>query len=278
MATPSCNNSAEAPMQYPYQPISSTAGQPLIRLLEVFPGLPEDPLLGTFASQPLTFAAGQGPFWIAVSYAWERQTPCESLSVDDHDLPITSNVAQIVRDLRETGRTTVLWIDAVCINQADAIEKVSQLRVMRDIYEKAKEVVIWLRLPEQVAAPNLVIASQWLRDKIVDQSCAMPTLPLESAFRHDHPNLEWDAPFHKLTKSEWFQRVWIIQEAVVAKNLVFRLGDETITWDSLCSATLRFLSGYHIKRAITEDLDQAYSKTTPLQRTTQSPRCGLCIA
>jgi Heterokaryon incompatibility protein (HET) len=37
-----------------------------------------------------------------------------------------------------------LWIDPACIHQADAIEKYSQVMLMKDIYTQASKVVMWL--------------------------------------------------------------------------------------------------------------------------------------
>jgi len=37
-----------------------------------------------------------------------------------------------------------LWIDAVCINQDDLDEKTAQVRMMKEIYSGAVEVVAWL--------------------------------------------------------------------------------------------------------------------------------------
>ena len=256
MLTPESDNATEAGVQYSYLPIFSTTQQPAIRLLVVFAGLPQDPLLGVFVQETLDFTADQEPFWTAVSYTWGNQTPSEILLIDDRYLPFTSNVTQIVRDLREPNRHIIVWIDAVCINQNDAEEKVSQLEIMRRIYEQAKEVVIWLRPSEQVSVTNLIMASQWLDEKMINQDHEVSKLPLDLAFRQDHPSLKWDEPFHRVATSEWFQRIWVIQEAVVAKNLWLYIEHERITWDLVCSATLRFLSGYDTERALKETLDQ----------------------
>lgn len=35
-----------------------------------------------------------------------------------------------------------LWVDVVCINQEDAAEKSQQVKLMRDIYAKAAEVLV----------------------------------------------------------------------------------------------------------------------------------------
>jgi hypothetical protein len=38
-----------------------------------------------------------------------------------------------------------LWIDAICINQADLDERKQQVQLMRDVYSGASRVVVWLR-------------------------------------------------------------------------------------------------------------------------------------
>lgn len=43
---------------------------------------------------------------------------------------------------------SAFWIDAICINQADSVERGRQVNIMANIYHQAKEVVIWLGLPD----------------------------------------------------------------------------------------------------------------------------------
>ena len=38
----------------------------------------------------------------------------------------------------------VIWIDQLCINQADIVEKSSQVAMMPRIYKSCKEVILWL--------------------------------------------------------------------------------------------------------------------------------------
>ena len=258
MATPHWENAIGPRVLYPYlySPIHSIPDQPVIRLLVIFAGLPQDPLLGVLVNEALDPTGNQVPFWTAVSYAWEGQRPSETLLFDDQYLPITSNVAQIIRDLREPDQHIVVWIDAVCINQNDEDEKRSQIPIMQEIYGKAKEVVIWLRPQEEVFPVNLIIVSQWLDEKRMNQDYEMTALPLAGAFQRDHPGLIWGAPFHRIAKCEWFQRIWVIQESVVAQNLWFHIKRQRFTWEFICSATLRFLSGSQMRPALEESLDQ----------------------
>ena len=41
-------------------------------------------------------------------------------------------------------RPRPIWIDAVCINQNDDLEKSGQIPLMGEIYSKAAEVLVWL--------------------------------------------------------------------------------------------------------------------------------------
>jgi hypothetical protein len=46
-------------------------------------------------------------------------------------------------------RPRALWIDAICINQADIQERNAQVSLMAFIYRRATRVVVWLGLPPQ---------------------------------------------------------------------------------------------------------------------------------
>lgn len=42
----------------------------------------------------------------------------------------------------------MIWVDAICINQKDDIEKLHQIDLMRDVYSSAREVIMWLGEPD----------------------------------------------------------------------------------------------------------------------------------
>lgn len=52
-----------------------------------------------------------------------------------------------------------IWIDAVCINQADPIEKAAQISLMGDIYSNASLVIAWLG-----NAPPQLDTVVWMND------------------------------------------------------------------------------------------------------------------
>jgi hypothetical protein len=53
----------------------------------------------------------------------------------------------MLRYLRKRNFERYLWIDAICINQADADEKGMQFTMMGSIYAQASRVLIWLGPP-----------------------------------------------------------------------------------------------------------------------------------
>jgi hypothetical protein len=50
--------------------------------------------------------------------------------------------------LRYTDKPTVIWIDAICINQTDKTERSEQVQLMRRLYSGASTVRIWINEPD----------------------------------------------------------------------------------------------------------------------------------
>ena len=67
------------------------------------------------------------------------QTP-SSICVDGFDFEVTSNLKAFLASYRAEHRCHVLWIDAVSINQNDILERNSQIRLMKRVYEGAESV------------------------------------------------------------------------------------------------------------------------------------------
>lgn len=72
---------------------------------------------------------------------------------------VTENVFRALKRLRNgKGRQRLLWIDAVCINQNDQVEKSIQVSMMEDIFARAQRVNTWLSKPteEMTAAFKMI--------------------------------------------------------------------------------------------------------------------------
>ena len=113
-----------------------------IRLLNLYPGNHEDPIILNFQVIQLEDKPELG--LEAVSYKWGRPEGCHQIRVGGNAFFVSSSQNQMILDLRFPRTIRRLWIDALCINQRDVAERNSQVQLMRKIYSLARGVCIWL--------------------------------------------------------------------------------------------------------------------------------------
>ena len=80
----------------------------------------------------------------ALSYTWGDPAISRPIQVNDSIVPVTKNLYDALLALRTEEEQRWLWIDAVCIHQADLEEKSEHLRRMFSNYRKAYQVVVFL--------------------------------------------------------------------------------------------------------------------------------------
>lgn len=121
---------------------------------------------------------------------------------------------------------TYIWADMVCINQADHDEKIAQIQIMRDIFQKADQVIIWLG--EALERDKLVFEHlEDYAEVVRPWDRGMPILheparvrSAEYAKEKGIPQLTDSAAmaWHDFFSRAWFQRKWCIQELCVASE------------------------------------------------------------
>jgi hypothetical protein len=73
---------------------------------------------------------------------------------------VTKNCELALRYLRKENSNRVLWVDAICINQKDKKERGHQVGMMRNVYSKATEVLVWLgESSKEMTTPDPVAQS-----------------------------------------------------------------------------------------------------------------------
>ncbi|KAL1641381.1 hypothetical protein SLS58_006082 [Diplodia intermedia] len=112
------------------------------RVVELLPGAYKDKIVCQI--YPIKISNGG---YKALSYVWGSTKNPEPISLQGFQHNVTKNLAQALRRLRERDRIVTLWIDALSINQEDSSERGSQVQAMRDIYENAEEVLVYLGEP-----------------------------------------------------------------------------------------------------------------------------------
>ncbi|KAF2195867.1 hypothetical protein K469DRAFT_734273 [Zopfia rhizophila CBS 207.26] len=80
----------------------------------------------------------------ALSYVWGGSDKPQSIFIDNQYLAVTLNLHTALLHLRDRGIARIIWVDAVCINQADGQETKHQIQSMAKIYGKASRAIVWL--------------------------------------------------------------------------------------------------------------------------------------
>jgi Heterokaryon incompatibility protein (HET) len=81
------------------------------------------------------------PSYEALFYVWGD--PSRSLiQCSGTTMYVTKNLKYALLQLRIDGKTRVLWIDAICLNQLDLQEQAQQVKIMSSIYSKAPHTVV----------------------------------------------------------------------------------------------------------------------------------------
>ena len=109
-------------MEYSYTSLQDAS---TIRLLHLGSGCGSTPLEAHLAS----YQVGDYSY-DALSYVWGDPDLTEVLLVDDQGFKVSKNLHTILLHLRYPDKIRTLWIDAICINQADVIEKGQQVAFM----------------------------------------------------------------------------------------------------------------------------------------------------
>lgn len=183
----------------------------------------------------------EGVPYEAVSYTWGNQSNEAPILLDGKEFVITSNLFEALSCLRLTDQDRILWIDALCIDQENDLEKGHQVSRMKTIYEYAEQVIIWLGLSNSYI-DELMDSAQELgrRDLsgIGETSWLWMWQMMMKRGRGYDTNFVSRrlAGLQELSRRAWFRRVWIIQEVAVAKRATIRCG-----WKSVSTRIFAFL-------------------------------------
>ena len=84
------------------------------------------------------------PQYGALSYTWGPPEPSGSILLDGRPFMVRENLWSALCHLRLPKRDRFLWIDAICIDQGNILERNHQVKRIGSIYEGASKVLIWL--------------------------------------------------------------------------------------------------------------------------------------
>lgn len=227
-----------------------------IRLIRL---LPDDPETTTDSSLPIacemiSVSLNEKPRYIALSYAWEDTTLSHPVILNGKAFHATASLDAALRQVRKLRgenpmyRDQYFWIDALCINQEDEIEKSWQVQRMNHIFHEAQYALVWLG----PASHDSDKAMQALEH--VGLSVASGTDPYDNKTLSTFNLLaslynEFAQSVKSLLMRSWWRRIWVVQEFASAQDVKFLCGDVQISWQP-CFTALEALEKF--QRALAE--------------------------
>jgi hypothetical protein len=216
---------------YQYSSLSQKLKWPF-RILKLHGGAPGSPLAGSIIDA--TLEQHHASTFDALSYVWgspEGQTTpllIENTDQGAQSIEILPSLHAALCRLRKPNSHRLLWVDALCINQADDVERSQQIPMMGKIYHYARSVIIWLGEEAEGSAlaldfiPRITDLAQF--DHIIkDQSLTH----------------QWYA-LSRLMNRSWFTRRWVVQELAFARDAKLYCGDGEVDWASFADAATLF--------------------------------------
>jgi hypothetical protein len=161
-------------------------------------------------------------------------------------LQVPTNLALALQHLRRERHSRTLWIDALCINQANKDEKRMQIQRMDWVYANASPIVVWLGGYHGIKeASNCEEGSDCLHRRQIQaafdlfQSLSGWRLLAPFYFKRDKEDRSREAlpGLWDIYKRGWWERLWVIQEVALATGPVrLQCGHNTCDFDNFRSA------------------------------------------
>jgi hypothetical protein len=174
------------------------------------------------------------PRYEALSYAWESLLKPRRVKCEDKPIEITESLFSALRRLRREDKRKVIWVDAICINQHNHLDKNHQVALMGRIYAQSHKTLAWIkeesdevmrRVSDYISRLNKYLSSEAEGDHNLD-ICTGPIRITNHVLREISSN--WAVEFFEvlgpLFERPWFTRLWVLQEVVLSRHVEMVFG------------------------------------------------------
>ncbi|KAM0262579.1 hypothetical protein ACHAQJ_001624 [Trichoderma viride] len=262
---------------------------------------------GTIRIKLIEADIDSGVHYDSLSYAWNLgphyQKPSRQIIVETDQgsckLYIYPALEIALLHLVSLNMTEYFFIDQISINQKDRDEKSHQVLLMQDIYARCARTIVWLGAPTRESDRYFDLVHEMAQEGILSRvmgprvgqfmhvfdAVMDPSLPVNEEEREDRDDVldlirrygdrfPLDG-FADILDRNWFNRLWVIQEACLAPSVVFICGNKSLCFDCFRSGAL-FYNMYnthwvrHLTKAVPQHMlrqrDALFSKTGGLIR------------
>jgi hypothetical protein len=155
------------------------------------------------------------PVYQAISYTWGSNEPSHEILIDGQPFRTTASTYGALHACSNTLGPTTVWIDYVCIDQTNLIEKNEQVAIMTQIYQRSTWVSVWLGGSSRSWTGTSTLA---LLKVLANWKEQLSSADINQTLAIMQMTGIWN-PLITLLNHPWFTRVWVIQEVVVAPEV-----------------------------------------------------------
>jgi hypothetical protein len=228
--------STKEPDHSTWQPLGG-AGR--FRLVKLSPGSGEEPLECSLLTCDIQ---GHEVSYQALSYTWGDKALTETILCAGGPIKITRNLRSALCRIRSKSESLLIWNDALCIDQTSPDERAEQIPLMSRIYSEAGTVILDLGKGEGTEDDDIALAIQTIMATPVEKrtNIHLHPSPLAHLGLPGFPDPMWSSVLNKFFSRAWYQRIWCVQEAVLARNVTVLFGNHTTTAEILTFVALLY--------------------------------------
>ncbi|KAM5369039.1 hypothetical protein ACJZ2D_009242 [Fusarium nematophilum] len=243
-----------------YQPLSEPDHS--IRLIKLHPMVPDETAGGSSDNRDILVCdivahlRADCPSYTALSYVWAAPGMVkEYIMADGREIPISKTVENALRRLRFHNKVRWLWVDQLCINQTDEVEKSHQVHQMHNIYKDADQVIAWLGPADE--SSDLICSLMRETGRALRNS-DFETLSRLYSGDGQQGSVDLDVAkeaFDRFCQRRYWTRIWVMQEFAVGRRVSIACGNWIVKSD-LITATLYATSiiQKHVRKKPIRDL------------------------
>jgi ankyrin repeat protein len=202
LLSPPSQTSPHAAWKCKHPPLT---GSRAIRILQLQPGKFSDPVRCSFETVTLDNC---DIGYEAISYVWGTEEPDHEIWFPKGRFSVRTNLYLALLRFRKNATVRRLWVDAICIDQENTLERNQQILLMKDIYSSASMVLIWLGKDDALIRPAF---------QSIHEDVRKNEMSYLSDLSEERNHRVWDPDIASLFRSPWFERAWIYQEIVCSR-------------------------------------------------------------
>ena len=186
--------------------------------------------------------------YIAISYVWGDPDNEKIVEINGVKVRVRFNCWYALWQVRRVNPDSYLWIDSLCINQADNAEKSAQVKLMASVYSGAEFVAACIGPLPEYYSPSEYLEKYQRYSRETDIESILTKAELDDYDSHVTTLLE------EIRRVEYFDRLWVVQECLLAKHIELYWGELHTPWASLVPLVDgRYAPKYHDKVKFLED-------------------------